>query len=109
LIQASHLLEQYDEAQLAVRTISKLVNQPAEEGRSRAGIRTPLKGHIEFEDVRFCYRGAAKPALDGVSLTVPGGNNSRHYGAQRLGQDDRGSPAADAGQQLRGIDQDRRQ
>jgi ATP-binding cassette, subfamily B, bacterial HlyB/CyaB len=73
LIQASHLLEQYDEAQIAVRTISKLVNQPAEEGRSRAGIRTPLKGRIEFEDVRFCYRGAAKPALDGVSFTAPEG------------------------------------
>jgi subfamily B ATP-binding cassette protein HlyB/CyaB len=73
LIQLSHLLEQYDEAQIAVRTISKLVNQPAEEGRSRAGVRTPLKGRIEFEDVRFCYRGAAKPALDGVSFIVPEG------------------------------------
>ena len=73
LIQLSHLLEQYDEAQIAVRTIAKLVNQPAEEGRSRAGIRTPLKGRIEFEDVRFCYRGAAKPALDGVSFMVPEG------------------------------------
>ncbi|HMD65594.1 MAG TPA: peptidase domain-containing ABC transporter [Stellaceae bacterium] len=73
LIQLSHLLEQYDEAQLAVKSIAALVNQPAEEGRSRAGIRTPLKGRIEFEDVRFCYRGAAKPALDGVSFTVPEG------------------------------------
>jgi len=73
LIQLSHLLEQYDNAQLAVKTIAALVNRPAEEGRSRAGIRTPLKGRIEFEDVRFCYRGAAKPALDGVSFTVPEG------------------------------------
>jgi ATP-binding cassette, subfamily B, bacterial HlyB/CyaB len=73
LIQLSHLLQQYDEAQFAVKAISKLVNQPAEEGRSRAGVRTPLKGRIEFEDVRFCYRGAGKPALDGVSFTVPEG------------------------------------
>ena len=73
LIQLSHLLQQYDEARIAVRTIAALVNQPAEEGRSRVRIRTPLKGRIEFEDVRFCYRGAAKPALDGVSLTVPEG------------------------------------
>jgi len=71
LIQLSHLLQQYDEARIAVRTIAALVNQPAEEGRSRVRIRTPLKGRIEFEDVRFCYRGAAKPALDGVSFTVP--------------------------------------
>jgi ABC-type bacteriocin/lantibiotic exporter with double-glycine peptidase domain len=73
LIQLSHLLQQYDEAQFAVRAISALVNQPAEEGRLRAGIRTPLKGRIEFEDVRFRYRGAAKPALNGISFTVPEG------------------------------------
>src|SRR5207253_5104850 len=73
LVQLSHLLQQYDEAQLAVKAISALVNQPAEEGRSRAGIRTPLKGRIDFEDVRFCYRGAAKPALDAISFTVPEG------------------------------------
>ena len=56
LIQLSHLLQQYDEAQFAVRAISALVNQPAEEGRSRTGVRTPLKGRIDFENVTFRYR-----------------------------------------------------
>jgi subfamily B ATP-binding cassette protein HlyB/CyaB len=73
LIQLSHLLEQYDEAQIAVKTIAALVNRPAEEGRSRFGIRTPLVGRIEFEDVRFRYRGASRPALDGVSFEAPEG------------------------------------
>ena len=73
LVQLSHLLQQYDEAQLAVKSISALVNQPAEEGRSRAGVRTPLVGRIEFKDVRFRYRGATVPALDGVSFTAPEG------------------------------------
>jgi ATP-binding cassette, subfamily B, bacterial HlyB/CyaB len=73
LIQLSHLLQQYDEVQIAVKTIAALVNQPAEEGRSRAGIRSTRKGRIEFEDVRFCYRGATQPALDRVSFTVPEG------------------------------------
>jgi ATP-binding cassette subfamily B protein len=73
LIQLSHLLQQYDEAQFAVKAISGLVNQPAEEGRSRAGIRTPFKGSIEFHDVRFRYRGATVPALDGVSFNAPEG------------------------------------
>src|SRR6185295_5445313 len=50
-----------------------LVNQPPEEGRARAGIRTPLQGRIEFEDVRFRYRGSTVPALDGVSFTAPEG------------------------------------
>jgi subfamily B ATP-binding cassette protein HlyB/CyaB len=73
LVQLSHLLQQYEEARFAVKTISTLVNQPAEEGRSRAGIRTPLKGRIEFENVRFCYRGSTVPALDGVSFAAPEG------------------------------------
>ena len=72
LVQLSQLLQQYDEAQFAVKAVSLLVNQPAEEGR-RAGIRTPLKGRIEFENVRFCYRGSTVPALDRVSFTAPEG------------------------------------
>jgi ATP-binding cassette, subfamily B, bacterial HlyB/CyaB len=73
LVQLSHLLQQYDEAQLAVKAVSTLVNQPAEEGRSRAGISTPLKGRIDFENVRFRYPGSTVPALDGVSFTAPEG------------------------------------
>ncbi len=73
LVQLSHLLQQYDEAQFAVKAISALVNQPAEEGRSTSGIRTPLEGRLEFENVRFRYRGSTVPALDGVSFTAPEG------------------------------------
>jgi subfamily B ATP-binding cassette protein HlyB/CyaB len=73
LVQMSQLLQQYDEAQFAVKAISALVNQPAEEGRSRSGIRTPLTGRIEFENVRFRYRGSTVPALDDVSFTAPEG------------------------------------
>jgi ATP-binding cassette subfamily B protein len=73
LVQLSHLLQQYDEVQFAVKAVAALVNQPAEEGRSRAGIRTQLKGRIEFENVRFCYRGSTIPALDRVSFTAPEG------------------------------------
>src|SRR6202140_1485092 len=73
LVQLSQLLQQYDEAQLAVKAVSNLVNQPAEEGRSKAGIRTPLNGRIEFANVRFSYRGSSSPALDGVSFTAPEG------------------------------------
>jgi ATP-binding cassette subfamily B protein len=73
LVQLSQLLQQYDEAQLAVKAVSNLVNQPAEEGRSKAGIRTPLNGRIEFANVRFSYRGSSSPALDGISFTAPEG------------------------------------
>jgi ATP-binding cassette subfamily B protein len=68
LIQLSHLLQQYDEAQFAVETIAALVNQPPEEGRGRPGIRTPLVGSIEFSGVRFRYRQTSQPALDDVTF-----------------------------------------
>jgi ATP-binding cassette, subfamily B, bacterial HlyB/CyaB len=73
LVQLSHLLQQYDEAQFAVKAISTLVNQPAEEGRSQTGIRTPLEGRIEFEEVSFRYKGSTVPALDRVSFVAPEG------------------------------------
>ena len=73
LIGLAQMLPEYDEAQQAVRVISKLVNRPPEEGRSRAGMRAPIVGRIEFHDVRFRYTGAAAPALDEVSFTVPQG------------------------------------
>jgi ATP-binding cassette subfamily B protein len=73
LIQLSHTLEQYDEARTAVETISRLVNQLPEQGRSRFGVRTPLVGRVEFNAVRFFYRGSIAPALDGVSFEIPAG------------------------------------
>jgi ATP-binding cassette subfamily B protein len=67
------LLPEYDEAQLAVRTIAKMVNQPPEEGRLRQGVRTPMAGRIEFSEVHFRYSGATVPALSDVSFVVPEG------------------------------------
>src|SRR5439155_11473533 len=41
LMQAARLINQYDEARIAVGVVAELVNQPAEEGRSDHGIRAP--------------------------------------------------------------------
>jgi ATP-binding cassette, subfamily B, bacterial HlyB/CyaB len=73
LAQLGQLLPEYDEFRASVKIIAKLVDQPPEEGRSRAGVRAPLAGRIEFHEVRFRYFGAAAPALDNVSFTVPEG------------------------------------
>ena len=67
------MLPEYDEAQTAVRVISKMINQPPEEGRGRSGLRAPIVGRIEFRDVRFRYPGATTHALDGVTMTIPEG------------------------------------
>jgi subfamily B ATP-binding cassette protein HlyB/CyaB len=74
LLQLSFTIQHYDEARIAVDLISGLVNQPPEEGRSRNGVRTPFVGRIEFSGVRFSYHGAASPALDEVSFTIPAGS-----------------------------------
>jgi ATP-binding cassette, subfamily B, bacterial HlyB/CyaB len=73
LLQMARLINQYDEARIAVAVVANLVNQPAEEGRSGHGVRTPIEGHIEFSKVTFKYAGAASPALDDVSFEVPKG------------------------------------
>ncbi|MCG6205219.1 peptidase domain-containing ABC transporter [Rhodopseudomonas sp. HC1] len=73
LMQMAQLVNQFDEAQFAINIVSKLVNQPPEEGRSGHGVRTPLRGHVEFSNVVFKYKGAVSPALNGVSFEVPFG------------------------------------
>jgi ATP-binding cassette, subfamily B, bacterial HlyB/CyaB len=73
LLQMARLINQYDEARIAVGVVANLVNQPAEEGRSGHGVRTPIEGHIQFSKVTFKYTGAAGPALDDVSFEVPKG------------------------------------
>src|SRR5215469_1770882 len=73
LLQMARLVNQYDEARIAVAIVANLVNQPAEEGRSGHGVRTPIVGHVQFSDLTFKYAGASGPALQGVSFEVPKG------------------------------------
>jgi ATP-binding cassette, subfamily B, bacterial HlyB/CyaB len=73
LMQMAQLINQFDEARTAVSIVGKLVNQPAEEGRSGHGVRTPLKGQVEFSGVTFKYKGAVSPALSDVSFEIPAG------------------------------------
>ena len=48
LMQMAQLINQYDEARSAVATVGNLVNQPAEEGRSGHGVRSPIEGTWNF-------------------------------------------------------------
>jgi ATP-binding cassette, subfamily B, bacterial HlyB/CyaB len=73
LMQMAQLINQYDEARSAVTTVGNLVNQPAEEGRSGHGVRSPLEGKVEFSGVTFKYKGAGSPALNSISFEVPRG------------------------------------
>jgi ATP-binding cassette subfamily B protein len=73
LLQAAKLINQYDEARIAVAVVSDVLNRPPEEGRTGTGVRTPLTGNIQFSKVTFTYKGAAEPALENVSFEVPAG------------------------------------
>ena len=71
LLQMARLVNQYDEARIAVAVVAQLVNQAPEEGRSGHGVRTPLNGHIVFSNVTFKYFGASSPALQDVTFETP--------------------------------------
>ena len=75
LMQASQLLQQYDEARIATASVAELVNQPPEEGRDGHGVRQPILGHVEFQNVLFTYKGALRPALRNLSFEVPRGTS----------------------------------
>src|SRR5262249_1320207 len=73
LLQMAKLVNQYDEARIAVAVVARLVNQPPEEGRTGHGVRTPLVGHVQVSNVTFKYQGASSPALLDVSFEAPMG------------------------------------
>lgn len=72
LVQLVSLIHSYQETALSVRMLGEVMNRPAEAGLGH-GLRPPLVGKIEFEDVEFQYNTSSPPALDGVSLTIPAG------------------------------------
>jgi ATP-binding cassette, subfamily B, bacterial HlyB/CyaB len=71
LVQMSKLVEQYDEARIAVELVKRLVNRAPEENAGDHGVRKPLLGHVSFSSLRFKYSGSQNFALDGVSFEVP--------------------------------------
>jgi ATP-binding cassette subfamily B protein len=73
LNQLAQLLPEYDEVRTAIGTIGRMVNRAPEEGRLRPGLRTPMRGRIEFSEVHFRYPGTTTPALSDVSFAIPEG------------------------------------
>ncbi len=73
LVALSQMIQQFQEVSLSVRMLGQIMNHPSEQGRAGRGLRAPIEGTVEFQDVRFTYPGASTPALDGVSLTIPKG------------------------------------
>ncbi|SOC11604.1 peptidase domain-containing ABC transporter [Rhodobacter maris] len=73
LVQIVGLINEWQEAALAVRTIRGMMDHPPERGPEVRPIKPQLTGAIRIEDLRFCYPGSSAPALDGLSLEIAAG------------------------------------
>ena len=108
LMQMAQLINQYDEARIAVAIVGKS-GQPAARRRAlgprRAGAAS--RGTSSFPKVTLQVQGAVTPALNEVSFEVPIGGTLGDHGQERLGQDHDHAAVAAAAFGLRGPDQDR--
>ncbi|WP_431857355.1 peptidase domain-containing ABC transporter [Azospirillum sp.] len=73
LIQLTQLIQQFQEVSLSVAMLGTIMNEKSEQGRTGRGLRTPFKGRVEFQNIRFRYNPGSSPALDDVTFTVPEG------------------------------------
>lgn len=76
LAQAVGLLLQYQNAQMALTTLDKLMAQPVERPDAAAFIHRPeIRGEIEFRNVSFSYPGQGEAALQDISLHISPGEH----------------------------------
>ena len=73
LVQIVGLINEWQEAALAVRTLRGVMDHPPERGPEVRPIRPPLRGAIRIEDLCFTYPGTATPALDHLTLDIAAG------------------------------------
>jgi ATP-binding cassette subfamily B protein len=67
------LVQSYQEAELSVSMLGKVMNTPPERSANAGGLCPAINGNIEFERVRFRYRPDGRPVLDDVNLRIPAG------------------------------------
>ncbi|MEV6767066.1 ABC transporter ATP-binding protein [Nocardia sp. NPDC051030] len=89
IMQLSQLFDGYQQAVVGLRRIGDLLRTPSSispDPADAVAIEGRLRGDIDFDDVRFRYPGAARPALDGVSLHIPAGSSLALVGATGAGK-----------------------
>jgi ATP-binding cassette subfamily B protein len=70
LVQMVGLINEYQEAALAVKMLGIVMQHPPERDANQLGMSPQITGKLDFESVSFRYNGAAAAALDRVSFTV---------------------------------------
>lgn len=73
LVQIVGLINEYQEAALAVKMLGIVMLHPPERDPNQVGMSPPITGGLEFDRVTFRYDTTLSPALDRVSFTVPEG------------------------------------
>ncbi|MEO5352968.1 MAG: peptidase domain-containing ABC transporter [Magnetococcus sp. XQGC-1] len=73
LLQMVGLINQYQQVALSVQMLGHVMNHPPERDPNQRGIRPPITGQLEFQNVTFRYDKAATPALRDVSFRVEEG------------------------------------
>ena len=101
-MQMAQLVNQYDEARIAVAVVSQSGQSATGRGPFRAmACAARCAGMLQFSKVTFTYKGAASPALKDVAFEVPRRTTLRHHGPLRFRQDHGHAAPAAAAFQLR--------
>ncbi|GAB2506883.1 ABC transporter ATP-binding protein [Nocardia heshunensis] len=89
IMQLSQLFDGYQQARVGLRRIGELLrtrSSIAPDPAEPAVIDGHLGGRVDFENVRFQYPGAIKPALTSVDLTIPAGGSLALVGETGAGK-----------------------
>ena len=70
LVQIVGLINEYQEAALAVKMLGTVMQHAPERDPAQTGMSPPISGDIEFSDVTFRYRPTSAAVLDRVSFRV---------------------------------------
>ena len=73
LVQIVGLINEYQEASLAVKMLGTVMQHPPERDPSQTGMAPQISGALEFDQVTFKYPKSGTPALDRVSFKVAEG------------------------------------
>ena len=71
LIGSADVARLFEEITVAVDELGRLFDAPLDNANTASPLRTPLTRGIEFRNVVYHYSADAKPAIAGLSLSLP--------------------------------------
>jgi ATP-binding cassette, subfamily B, bacterial HlyB/CyaB len=74
LVKLAGLAQDVAEIRGDIAEVASVMNAPPEQGRSADGLRSPVRGAISFQNVRFRYAPDAPFALDGARFEIAPGS-----------------------------------